>query len=187
MPYDLAQGKISKCSLGNLLNPSEERLFSMNPELLRERLEAQGNQTHVIIDEIQKVPKILDVVHGLIEEKKQVQFILTGSSSRKIKQTGTNLLAGRALWKNFHPFIGCERKDQFSLEKALTTGLVPLIWTSSDPKQKLDAYVDLYLSVSRGSESRSLGSAHWKLFSLFRSHGLFPRLRFESHKYFKRM
>ena len=109
----------------DLLTPSEERLFSMNPELLKERLDAQPGQTHVIIDEIQKVPKILDVVHGLIEEKKQVQFILTGSSSRKIKQVGTNLLAGRALWKNFHPFLGCELKGQLPSSKEEGLGEIP--------------------------------------------------------------
>ena len=88
----------------DLLAPSEERLFSMHPELLKERLEVDQNQNCVVIDEVQKVPKILDVVHGLIEEKQKIQFILTGSSSRKLRRGGVNLLAGRALWKNFHPF-----------------------------------------------------------------------------------
>jgi len=132
----------------------------MNPELLLERLDAQPGQTHVIIDEIQKVPKILDVVHGLIEEKREIQFVLTGSSSRKIKKAGTNLLAGRALWKNFHPFIAFELKDQFSPENALATGMIPLVLTSSDPAQKLDAYVDLYLQEEVKAEAlvRQIGN-----------------------------
>ena len=157
----------------DLLTPSEERLFSMNPELLKERLDAQPGQTHVIIDEIQKVPKILDVVHGLIEEKKQVQFILTGSSSRKIKQVGTNLLAGRALWKNFHPFLGCELKDEFSLEKALSTGMIPLVWTSPEPEQTLNAYVDLYLQEEVKAEAlvRQIGNFSRFLEAMAYSHG----------------
>lgn len=137
----------------DLLAPHEERLFSMNPELLRERLDLNTKAKQVVIDEVQKVPKVLDVVHGLIEEKRNIQFILTGSSSRKLRRGGVNLLAGRALWKNFHPFIGFELKDEFSLEKALKTGMIPLIWTSSVPEEKLQAYVDLYLQEEVKAEA----------------------------------
>src|SRR3990167_4788163 len=87
----------------DLLQPREERLFSMRPELLEERLQVVKGFSHVVIDEIQKVPSLLDVVHGLIETRKDLVFILTGSSSRKIKKSGVNLLAGRAFWKNFYP------------------------------------------------------------------------------------
>jgi len=129
----------------DLLDPREERLFSMHPELLRERIDANPQTTRVVIDEVQKIPKILDVVHGLIEEKQHIQFILTGSSSRKLRRGGVNLLAGRALWKNFHPFIAFELKEEFYLKKALKTGMIPLIWNSSIENEKLEAYVDLYL------------------------------------------
>lgn len=143
----------------DLLDPRQERLFSMNPERLRDLMEAQQSQKFVVIDEVQKVPKILDVVHGLIENRSDTQFILTGSSSRKLRCGGVNLMAGRALWKHFHPFIGIELKNHFNLEKALTTGMVPLIWASSEPEEKLQAYVDLYLQEEVKAEAlvRNIG------------------------------
>lgn len=137
----------------NLLNTHEERLFAMSPELLKERMAAEPDKKQIVIDEVQKVPKILDVVHELIEEKKGVQFILTGSSSRKLRRGGVNLLAGRAIWKNFHPFIGIELQKSFDLEKALQTGMIPLIWTSSMPEKTLQAYIDLYLQEEVKAEA----------------------------------
>lgn len=137
----------------DLLSPHEERLFSMHPELLKERIEARPQTSCVVIDEVQKVPQILDVVHGQIEEKKGIQFILTGSSSRKLRRGGVNLLAGRAIWKNFHPFIGFELQKEFNLEKSLKTGMIPLIWTSSLPEEKLQSYVDLYIQEEVKAEA----------------------------------
>lgn len=157
----------------DLLSPHEERLFSMHPELLRERLDSRSTTKYVIIDEVQKVPKVLDVVHGLIEERRGIQFILTGSSSRKLRRGGVNLLAGRALWRNFHPFIGFELKDQFDLEKALKTGMIPLIWTSDIPEEKLQAYVDLYLQEEVKAEAlvRQIGEFSRFLEAMAYSHG----------------
>lgn len=145
----------------------------MNPDLLRERLDAASNVNCVIIDEVQKVPKVLDVVHGLIEEKRKIQFILTGSSSRKLRRGGVNLLAGRALWRNFHPFIGFEIKAEFNLEKALKTGMIPLIWTSSMPEEKLQAYVDLYIQEEVKAEAlvRQIGEFSRFLEAMAYSHG----------------
>jgi len=113
----------------------------MTPELLKERLKANPSKKIVIIDEVQKVPKTLDVVHELMEDKCGVQFILTGSSSRKLRRGGVNILAGRALWKNFHPLIAYELQDAFDLQKALEIGTIPLIWTSDVPEEKLSAYM----------------------------------------------
>jgi len=129
----------------DLLDPKEERLFSMTPEMLREQLDAAPGHKVVVIDEVQKVPKILDVVHALIEEKRGIQFILTGSSSRKLRRGGVNLLGGRALWKNFYPFMAYELGNHFNLQQALTTGMLPLMWGSSAAQDKLQAYIDLYL------------------------------------------
>jgi uncharacterized protein len=167
------KGKYPKALWVDLLNPREERLYSMNPELLRERLEAAADQETVVIDEVQKVPKILDVVHGLIEENKKVQFILTGSSSRKLRRGGVNLLAGRALQKHFHPFMGCELDGQFDLEKALKTGMIPLVWASSSPEEKLQAYVDLYLQEEVKAEAlvRQIGDFSRFLEAMAYSHG----------------
>ncbi len=157
----------------NLLNTREERLFSMTPELLKERLKAHPHQKIVIIDEVQKVPKILDVVHELIEEKKEIQFILTGSSSRKLRRGGVNLLAGRALWKNFHPLVAHELQDAFNLQKALEVGMIPLILTSEVPEEKLNAYVDLYLQEEVKAEAlvRQIGAFSRFLESMAFSHG----------------
>ena len=89
----------------DLLSPEAYRLFSARPERLRERLAGSPEKTTIVIDEIQKVPELLSVVHQLVEESKTRQFILTGSSSRKLKRTGIDLLSGRALLTTMHPFM----------------------------------------------------------------------------------
>lgn len=137
----------------DLLDPRVERRYSMHPEFLREEIEATPPSHTVVVDEIQKVPKLLDVIHSLIENHRGLQFILTGSSSRKLRRGGVNLLAGRALWRRFHPFIAGELGQNFCLETALTTGLIPLIWDAEDPNEKLEAYVDLYLQEEVKAEA----------------------------------
>ena len=97
------------------------------------------------MDEVQKVPDVLSVVHSLIEEHLGVQFVLTGSSARKIKRTGADLLAGRAIRKTMHPFIASELGDEFSLEQALLYGMLPVVYGSGQKKNTLAAYIDLYL------------------------------------------
>jgi predicted AAA+ superfamily ATPase len=134
----------------NLLLPSHEERLSADPEdLVNEVLALDVNTTHVFIDEIQKVPKLCDVVHYLIEEKKVPQkFILTGSSARKLKSAGANLLAGRAVFLNLYPFCSYELGDDFDLEKALSFGLLPKVW-NQDKKggivRFLRAYCQTYL------------------------------------------
>jgi predicted AAA+ superfamily ATPase len=157
----------------DLLRPAEERAFSMKPELLTERLLARPDVETVVIDEVQKVPKILDEVHHLIESRKDIQFILTGSSSRKLRRGGVNLLAGRALWKNFHPFIACELGENFQLEAALKTGMIPLVYTSSIAEESLEAYVDLYLQEEVKAEAlvRQVGEFSRFLYAMAYSHG----------------
>jgi len=156
----------------DFLDPREERLYSMNPEFLKEYLDGASHKK-VVIDEVQKVPQILDVVHGIIEEKRGIQFILTGSSSRKLRRAGVNLLAGRALWRNFHPYIAFEIKESFSLEKALRVGMIPLILSSMEPKEKLEAYVDLYLQEEVKAEAlvRQIGDFSRFLQAMSYSHG----------------
>lgn len=129
----------------DLLKPEDLRYYKAFPERLRETLLANPEKKVVIIDEVQKAPELLDVVHSYIEEKKNVLFVLTGSSSRKLKRAGVNLLAGRAILKNFHPFIASELKEKFSLDLALERGLLPLVWDSKDPKKVLETYAALYL------------------------------------------
>jgi predicted AAA+ superfamily ATPase len=129
----------------DLLDLDQLRLYSASPERLKETLAAHPNQKVVIIDEVQKIPEILSVVHSLIEEKRGIQFILTGSSARKLRRAGVDLLAGRALLKHMPPFFAKELGDQFNLEEALKLGLVPLIRGSENPEEALKTYAGMYL------------------------------------------
>ena len=98
----------------------------------------------IVIDEIQKMPALLDEVHRLIEEKGK-RFLLTGSSARKLRKGGVNLLGGRARIRNIHPFSASELGDDFDLDRAINNGLVPGIWFSDEPEEDLSGYVSLYL------------------------------------------
>ncbi len=129
----------------DLLDPDTFRRFSSYPERLKERVTSHPEKKTIVIDEVQKVPQLLAVVHSLIEEKRGLQFVLTGSSSRKLKREGVDLLAGRALLKHMHPFMANELEEKFHLNKALELGLLPLVWGSEDPKKTLSSYVALYL------------------------------------------
>lgn len=129
----------------DLLLPNEVNFYGARPERLIDVAEGAGDIKTVVIDEIQKVPDLLSVVHHLIEQKKGYQFILTGSSARKLKRSGVDLLAGRALLKFMNPFVAAEMGSAFSLEKALEIGMIPLAWDNPSPKAVLTAYTALYL------------------------------------------
>ncbi len=134
----------------NLLDTAIEDRFARNPMELAELVDALSeNEKYVIIDEIQKVPKLLDVIHLLIESKKcKKYFILTGSSARKLKISGVNLLAGRAFVYHLYPFSYLELGKQFNLQKALLHGMLPGIFhfqTNHDKQQFLQAYTLTYL------------------------------------------
>lgn len=98
----------------------------------------------VIIDEVQRIPDLLHEVHRLIDTKKY-RFILTGSSPRKLKRKGPNLLAGRALTLSMHPLSIAELADDFRLEHSLRYGQLPSVYMEADPKKYLEAYVRTYL------------------------------------------
>ena len=119
--------------------------LTANPDLLIELVTAQPDEQTIIIDEIQKIPELLSIVHLLIEKKRSWKFILTGSSSRKLKRQGVDLLGGRAEKKILYPFLASELKELFNLEDALQYGLVPLRFGSKDSTAILNAYIDLYL------------------------------------------
>ncbi len=121
------------------------RRYSARPEHLKEVVAGNPQKNPVIIDEVQKQPSLLDVVHQILEEKQERRFILTGSSSRKLKRTGTDLLAGRALLRSLHPFMASEMAEEFVLSKALEIGMLPLVVSSSHPQEVLKAYASLYL------------------------------------------
>lgn len=128
----------------DLLSPEIERKLLAYPEQLRGIVDAYRGST-IIIDEVQKAPGVLTVVHQLIEEQRGLQFILTGSNARKLKQAGADLLGGRALRSFLHPFICTELGKDFSMSRALHSGTIPLIWNAEDPMLRLQAYINLYL------------------------------------------
>ena len=98
----------------------------------------------VVIDEIQRLPELLNEVHRLIEER-SVRFLMTGSSARKLRRGGINLLGGRARTKYLHPLVYRELGDRFDLFCALNRGLLPSVYFSDDPNADLKAYTGLYL------------------------------------------
>ena len=131
----------------DFLSFDDEDRFSSNPDLLSEILSEQKPK-RVLIDEIQKVPKILDIVHREMERNKQTQFILTGSSSRKLKRGGANLLAGRAISFALHPLTYKEVNGRLNLQDLLQTGSLPSLFEYKTIKEKsryLNTYVQTYL------------------------------------------
>lgn len=127
----------------DLLNDEIFRRLLARPESLVELLPPSKPKT-VVIDEVQRVPAVLNEVHRLIEAKK-IQFVLTGSSARKLRKQGVNLLAGRALTYSLFPLTANELGQDFDLAKALRFGLLPMAVTSENPKRYLDSYVKTYL------------------------------------------
>ncbi len=132
-------------ALIDLLQPDIYRQYKAYPERLREFVLAQPNQSCFIIDEVQKVPELLTVVHSLIEKKQGWCFVLTGSSARKLKREGVDLLAGRAHFNVMHPFMAAELQQAFNLDDSLQQGLLPLVVFSKHPQADLMAYIALYM------------------------------------------
>lgn len=142
----LLQGRYKDSAIWiDLLRPEVHRQYITYPERLKNTIEGNPNKKIIVVDEIQKAPVLLSVVHQLMEEKKSLQFILTGSSSRKLKVTGADLLGGRALKCTLHPFMAAELGKAFNLQHALQFGLLPLIWDAKEPSEMLHAYINLYL------------------------------------------
>jgi len=151
----------------DLLDESVFIQYSNNPARLKQFVHANPNIEHFIIDEVQRLPKLLDVVHQLIEEQVPQQFIMTGSSARKLKHAGVNLLAGRALLTHLHPFMAAELGTQFDLEQALRIGMIPLVVESKHTERTLSSYIALYLKEEVHTEGlvRDIGN-----FSRFLEH-----------------
>jgi predicted AAA+ superfamily ATPase len=140
----LLRTQFSPDAIINLLKSSTYLPLAANPSLLAELVRDMSRTNPVvIIDEIQKLPVLLDEVHNLIETSK-VRFILTGSSARKLKRSGVNLLAGRAWQSNLFPLVSAEI-DDFRLERYLRFGGLPQVYPSSFPEEELDAYINTYL------------------------------------------
>lgn len=158
----------------DLLDPEAYRLFSARPERLRELVAGNPQADVVVVDEVQKVPDLLDVVHQLVEQRRPArQFILTGSSARKLKATGVDLLAGRLALKTLHPFMAAELGQGFNLASALELGMLPLVLASPDPRETLRSYVSLYLREEVQAEGlvRNVGNFSRFLEAISLSHG----------------
>ncbi len=125
----------------------DERLYRdllADPSLFPEMLGECAAGDWVVVDEVQRLPELLNEVHRLIEDRR-LRFALLGSSARKLKAAGTNLLAGRALRRMMYPMTAWELGEDFDLERVLRFGSLPLVWASAAPDETLEAYGELYL------------------------------------------
>jgi len=126
----------------DLLDTSIYLALSQNPGRIGEELTPKDRL--VVIDEIQRLPDLLNEVHRLIETRK-IRFLLTGSSARKLRRGGVNLLGGRARTKYLYPFTYKELGETFDLTRVVKSGLLPSIYFSDNPKADLEAYAGSYL------------------------------------------
>lgn len=133
----------------DLLDSETYLNLSSRPKRIREELDPSDKL--IVIDEIQKLPGLLDEVHLMIE-KHGIHFLLTGSSARKLRRGGVNLLGGRARSKKLHPLIYKELKENFDLLIALNNGLLPSIYFSDEPNEDLRAYAGDYLKEEIAAE-----------------------------------
>jgi uncharacterized protein len=131
----------------NFLDPDTEEEYSVNPSLLEKQANALKAESWIVLDEVQKIPKLLNTAQKLIVEKK-IKFALTGSSSRKLKAGGANLLGGRAFVFSLYPFTFRELESSFHLNEVLQWGTLPIVWQAGDDKDKaryLRSYLQTYL------------------------------------------
>ena len=156
----------------DLLDPPVHRSLSARPERVRELLAGSPGRETVVIDEIQRVPELLTVVHAVMEEPSPPRFILTGSSARKLRRGGVDLLGGRAVQRTLHPFMAAEL-PAFDLGNALRVGLVPLVVVAPDPAEVLAGYASLYLDQEVRAEglTRNIGGFTRFLEAISFSHG----------------
>ena len=127
----------------DLLNPSVRKALKLNPNSLWEALQDKPAGTLVIVDEIQKVPELLDVVHSLMVDR-GLFFILSGSSARKLKRSGANTLGGRAIPETLYPLVWPEVTD-FQIDRAVQNGMIPRHYMVEDATKRLSGYVKIYL------------------------------------------
>jgi predicted AAA+ superfamily ATPase len=135
----------------DLLKAEEFRRYVQNPERLREEVAAAPRRGQIVVDEVQKVPQILDEVHWL-HENHRARFALCGSSARKVRRGGANLLGGRAVRYELHGITAAEAATDFDLERMLNRGYLPAIYGSDRAERLLGAYVGDYLKEEVAAE-----------------------------------
>ena len=128
----------------DLLDETRHQTLLANPGLLALELRDLPRQRVVVLDEVQRVPALLNEVHRAIEGERR-RFVLLGSSARRLKTANTNLLAGRATMRTMHPLVPAELGADFDLQRVLRFGSIPLVWQAADPKSTLAAYTQLYV------------------------------------------
>lgn len=143
----------------NLLDTREALRLERDTHAIYDELRGVSKERWVVLDEVQKVPGLLNEVHNLIEER-GLRFLLCGSNARKLRRGGANLLAGRATVANMFPLTSAELGDDFQPNQALLTGTLPLAITGDDPEAFLDAYATTYLNEEVRAEAltRNIGA-----------------------------
>ena len=147
----LLKNLFPECRYYDLLKGEQFERLNRRPELLREELIICEENELIIIDEVQKVPQLLDEVHWLITNR-NLRFILCGSSARKIKRSGANLLGGRAIRNVLFPLVSAEIPD-FNLDKAINNGMLPRHYQVNNPAKRLQAYIGDYLQEEIRAEA----------------------------------
>lgn len=145
----LVRRALPRARIYDLLDSSVYLALSQRPARLAEELAPSDKL--VVIDEVQRLPELLNEVHRLIEDR-GIRFLLTGSSARKLRRGGVNLLGGRARTRYLHPLSWSELGAHFDLARALQRGLLPSIYFSDDPGADLDAYTGTYLQQEIAAE-----------------------------------
>jgi len=138
-----AQARMPSAITFDLLDAQTYARLTARPQLLGELVPAT-HRDWVVIDEVQRAPGLLDEVHRLIESRR-LRFVLTGSSARKLRRGGVNLLAGRALTRHMHPLTAAELGRDFDLSRAVRIGGLPFAWTTDAPEDYLGSYASTYL------------------------------------------
>jgi predicted AAA+ superfamily ATPase len=136
----------------DLLDEARYQTYLADPGQFAAELRATRSGSWVIVDEIQRLPGLLNEIHRSIEEQR-LKFALTGSSARKLRRAGTNLLGGRARQLTMFPFVPEELGHHFRLERALQQGTLPLVWDADEPEETLRAYVQTYLKEEIQAEA----------------------------------
>jgi predicted AAA+ superfamily ATPase len=147
----------------DLLDEARYQSYLVEPGLFAAELRAVPVGSWVVVDEVQRLPGLLNEVHRAIEERR-LKFALTGSSARKLRRGGTNLLGGRALELSMFPFVPEELGENFRLERALRHGTLPLVWDPEEPELTLTAYVQTYLKEEIQAEGAARNLAGFARF-----------------------
>jgi uncharacterized protein len=147
----------------DLLDEGRYQSYLIDPSLFAAELDALAPGSSVVVDEVQRLPNLLNVVHQKIEMRR-LRFVLCGSSARKLRKSDVNLLAGRAVRRAMHPLLPEELGDDFSLDRVLEIGTLPVIWSADEPDDRLATYVQMYLKEEIQAEAATRNLAGFARF-----------------------